>query len=71
MGRVGAGACTMRSQRVQLSLGRTCRITLNCAGTNSQKLGDVLAQFAQATAAVRARLLFGLVRLRFARRMFG
>ena len=35
IGRLGAAACTMRSQHAQASFGRTCRITLNRAGTYS------------------------------------
>ena len=35
IGRLGASACTMRSQHAQASFGRTCRITLKCAGTYS------------------------------------
>ena len=35
IGRLGASACTMRSQHAQASFGRTCRITLNRAGTYS------------------------------------
>jgi hypothetical protein len=36
MGRLGASACTMRSQHAQASFGRICRITLNRAGTYSR-----------------------------------
>src|SRR5665213_1841226 len=36
MGRLGASACTIRSQHAQASFGRTCRITLNRAGTYSR-----------------------------------
>ena len=35
MGRLGASACTITSHLVQLSLGRTCRITLKRAGAYS------------------------------------
>jgi|HubBroStandDraft_1064217.scaffolds.fasta_scaffold173612_1 hypothetical protein len=36
MGRLGASACTIRSQHAQTSFGRTCRISLNRAGTYSR-----------------------------------
>jgi len=36
MGRLGAWACTMRSQHAQASFGRTCLMTLNRAGTYSR-----------------------------------
>jgi hypothetical protein len=36
MGRLGASACTILSQPMQASLGRTCRITLKCSGTRSR-----------------------------------
>ena len=36
IGRLGASACTIRSQHAQASFGRTCRITLNRAGTYSR-----------------------------------
>ena len=35
IGRLGASACTIRSQHAHASFGRTCRITLNRAGTYS------------------------------------
>ena len=36
IGRLGASACTMRSQHAQANFGRTCRITLKRAGTYSR-----------------------------------